>query len=142
MKPKLIITIMAGILSFVLIFALALPNINKEKHIENNFEEGAIKAKSERIVACVSNGNYQPIRDMSADFLTEVLTDNAFKEKEELKDLGNFIRTEDFAYEIGKDRNFDGPIAFANITAVYSEKNVIYKMVFDEEMKLVALFVQ
>lgn len=143
-KRNLIIGIFIGI-GIVIIVGVCLFNyfIPKSDSIDESkiFDETMLNEKVQVVINCLNTDDYDKLMSISDDLMQKSSTREGLNSAiATLGDLGNFksITRADFA-EV-KDQG--ETIAVGEIVALYENKSVTYTISFDEDMKLIGLYMK
>ena len=134
----------AGVILFLLIlggiwFYRSLPK-SYEIGESGLFDKETVETSAQEIVELFDSGDYEALQEKAIDEMKPFLTEEELgKAREEsLGELGEFQKFSGYiAAEIkqGKDT-----LAITEVTALYEERSVIYRISFDADMKLAGLY--
>ncbi len=106
------------------------------------FDPEEVQASAQEIVTLFDSGDYEALKEKAIDEMKPMLTEEELGKArlESLGELGEFQKFSGYiAAEVkqGKDT-----FAVTEVTVLYQERSVIYRISFDEEMRLAGLYMR
>lgn len=131
----------------LLIGLVLLVLLGCEKKLElNKFKEDEVKSKAQDIIELINNRDYKKIYDDNVSDLvkTTVKDEEYYKSMEEiskiLDKLGKFIEYE--KYDIIEQEENGNTYATIQYVVKYENEKTVYTLGFDEEYKLINIFIK
>lgn len=142
---KIVLAVAGGVLFLLLLAGFliyrSLPK-SYEMGTSGLFDPETVQASAEEIVELLDAGNYEGLRERSNERMKPMLTEDKLgaAREESIGELGAF---EKFSGYVAAEVKQGGEnMAVTEVTALYEKRSVIYRITFDEEMKLAGIYMR
>ncbi len=142
---KIVLAVAGGVLLLLLLAGVlvyrSLPK-SYEMGTSGLFDPKTVQASAEEIVELLDAGEFEALQERSVEKMKPIFTEEtiAAVREEALGELGAF---EKFAGYLAAEVKQGGEIfAMTEVTALYEERSVIYRITFDEDMKLAGIYMR
>lgn len=144
-KRNLFIGIFVGIVAVVVIIMSCLFNYFVPESYPINeseiFDENTLNEQVQVVVNCLNADDYDELMNMSDDLIKQSLSHEDLKSViKTLGELGDFKSITRINFVEVKNRG--EVMAVGEVVALYDQKSVTYTISFDEDMKLVGLYMK
>lgn len=113
----------------------------KPIHDSKIFNVQEVYDSSIQVIDYLDKQDYQGLESMFSDILKKATNkDELFAAVDQLGELGDFKKMGDYEFVEYKDKS--GIAAVGDVVVEYNKRTVIYRLSFDEEMKLIGLFMR
>lgn len=143
-KRNLFIGMMIGVV-IIIIVAICMFNyfIPKNSSITKSkvFDENTLNEKTQVVIDCINTDNYDKLMNISDELMQKSITHEGLNEAiDTLGDLGEFKSiTRTYFVEVKDKGNL---MAVGEVVALYEKTSVTYTISFDEDMKLIGLYMK
>lgn len=143
-KRNLFIGIFVGIVAVVVIMSCLFNYFVPESYPINEskiFDENTLNEQVQGVVNCLNADDYDELMNMSDDLIKQSLSHEDLKSAiKTLGELGDFKSITRINFVEVKNRG--EVMAVGEVVALYDQKSVTYTISFDEDMKLVGLYMK
>lgn len=143
-KRNLFIGIFVGIVAVVVIMSCLFNYFVPESYPINEseiFDENTLNEQVQVVVNCLNADDYDELMNMSDDLIKQSLSHEDLKSViKTLGELGDFKSITRINFVEVKNRG--EVMAVGEVVALYDQKSVTYTISFDEDMKLVGLYMK
>lgn len=137
--------IAGGVVSAVLLAVLfacwLAPKLGKADGNGRPSEE-TLTEEAKRVIRCVDAGDYEALNRMMPEQVRQILTEDVIEEakRQMAGDFGAFSSWEDtYVTEVSQQGQYT---AVVELMAMYEKVSVIYTVLFDEELRLIGLYMR
>ena len=129
-----------SLLILVCIFTLFACGKNK---LSDEFDQGKVEEAAKSIVDMVNKGDAEGIQELSNEQMREAMTEDVLNQVfSAVKEFGDYKEITKIDLAGVEDKASNKPLAVAVVKAKYEDKNVIYTITFDTDMKLAGLYLK
>lgn len=129
-----------SLLILVCIFTLSACSKNK---LSDEFDQGKVEEAAKSIVDMVNKGDAEGIQELSNEQMKQAMTEDVLSQVfDAVKQFGEYKEITKIDLTGVEDKSSGQSIAVAVVKAKYAEKDVIYTISFDTDMKLVGLYLK
>lgn len=142
---KIVLCVLGAIVFLLLLAAFyiyqSLPK-SYEMGTTGLFNPEEVEAKAQETVELLDSGDYEALKERAIDQMKPMLTWEELGEAR-LKSLGELGTFQKFSgYTAAEVKQNGDTFAVVELTVVYEERSVIYRISFDEEMKLAGFYMR
>lgn len=140
-RIKRILTAAAILVVVTVLCYWSMPK-NVSMEASDAFDEQEVKAAAEKVVEYISAEDYESLQEMTVEKMRAHLTEEKFSEAQEESggDWGEFRSIKEYKSQAVTQRGTDA--AVVSLTAEYENKDVVYMMAFNTDMKLASFGIQ
>lgn len=132
--------LLMSLLILVCIFALSACGKNK---LSDEFNQERVEEAVKNVVDMVNQGDIEGIQELSNEEMKEAMTEDVLNQVfDAVKEFGDYKEITKIDVAGVEDKASGQPIAIAVVKVKYSEKDVIYTISFDIDMKLAGLYLK
>lgn len=142
---KIVLGVLGGVALLLLLVGFfiyrSLPK-SYEMGTSGLFDPEAVQMSAEEIVVLLDAGDFEGLRERSIEKMKPMLTEDKLgaAREESIGELGAF---EKFSGYVAAEVKQGGEnLAVTEVTAVYEKRSVIYRISFDENMKLAGIYMR
>lgn len=132
-----------GILVLLLVVCTFSLSACGKKELSSEFDPEEVEELAISVVEMVNNEDTEGIKSLCNDEMKKAMTDNIFDQvSDTLNEFGEYKEISKIDLTEVKDKVSKKPIAVAVLKVKYTNKQVIYTISFDTDMKLAGLYLK
>ena len=132
-----------GILVLLLVVCAFSLSACGKKGLSSEFDPEEVEELAISVVEMVNNEDTEGIKSLCNDEMKKTMTDNIFDQvSDTLKEFGEYKEISKIDLTEVKDKATKKPIAVAILKVKYTNKQVMYTISFDTDMKLAGLYLK
>lgn len=131
-----------GLIALLLVCIFTL-SACKKKELSNEFDQEQVEELAISVVNMVNKEDAEGIKAISNEEMKQAMTDDIFEQVFDMvKQFGEYKEVSEIDVTGVEDKASKEPIAVVVLKAKYTDKEAIYTISFDTDMKLVGLYVK
>ena len=131
-----------GLIALLLVCIFTL-SACKKKELSNEFDQEQVEELAISVVDMVNKEDAEGIKAISNEEMKQAMTDDIFEQVFDMvKQFGEYKEVSEIDVTGVEDKASKEPIAVVVLKAKYTDKEAIYTIPFDTDMKLVGLYVK
>ncbi|MCF6459547.1 DUF3887 domain-containing protein [Clostridium sp. Cult3] len=131
-----------GLIALLLVCIFTL-SACKKKELSNEFDQEQVEELAISVVDMVNKEDAEGIKAISNEEMKQAMTDDIFEQVFDMvKQFGEYKEVSEIDVTGVEDKASKEPIAVVVLKAKYTDKEAIYTISFDTDMKLVGLYVK
>lgn len=132
-----------GLMSLLLVVLLFVLSACGDSKLPSEFDQKKVEESAANVVDMVNSQDTKGIQEISNEEMKQAMTDNVLSQVfDTVKGFGEYREISKIDLTGIKDKSTNKSIAVAVLKAKYTDKNVIYTISFDTDMKLAGLYLK